>query len=125
MLVAEVVNNHGSLQIWHALGAFSLLSYLMSSAEITEKLVCPLHFSKQVHEYQSSLYFFYHAFNFIFYFTCIRVLPACMYVYHFVLFPQRPEEDVRIFGAGVIDGCKLPCGCWELNPGHLQEQQVL
>jgi hypothetical protein len=23
------------------------------------------------------------------------------------------------------DGCELPCGCWELNPGPLEEQPVL
>jgi hypothetical protein len=26
---------------------------------------------------------------------------------------------------GVTDGCELPSGCWELNPGPLEEQQVL
>jgi hypothetical protein len=26
---------------------------------------------------------------------------------------------------GVTDGCELPCGCWELNPGLLEEQPVL
>lgn len=30
--------------------------------------------------------------------------------------PSRP---------GVTEGCELPCGCWELNPGPLQEQPVL
>jgi hypothetical protein len=25
---------------------------------------------------------------------------------------------------GVADGCELPCGCWELNPGPLEEQLV-
>lgn len=26
---------------------------------------------------------------------------------------------------GVTDGCEPPWGCWELNPGSLQGQQVL
>jgi hypothetical protein len=26
---------------------------------------------------------------------------------------------------GVRDSCELPCGCWELNPGPLEEQSVL
>ena len=26
---------------------------------------------------------------------------------------------------GVIDNCELPCGCWELNLGPLEEQPVL
>jgi hypothetical protein len=25
----------------------------------------------------------------------------------------------------VSDGCEAPCGCWRLNPGTLEEQQVL
>jgi hypothetical protein len=28
-------------------------------------------------------------------------------------------------GTGVTESCELPCGCWELNPGHLEEQPVL
>jgi hypothetical protein len=24
-----------------------------------------------------------------------------------------------------MDGCELPCGCWDLNSGPLQEQSVL
>ena len=38
---------------------------------------------------------------------------------------QRPEEDIRSPGAGVVDGYEPSCGCWELNSGPLQEQQVL
>ena len=34
-------------------------------------------------------------------------------------------EDVRYPGTGVTDSCELPCGCWELNPGALEEQAVL
>jgi hypothetical protein len=26
-------------------------------------------------------------------------------------------------GSGVTDGCELPCGCWDLNSGPLQERQ--
>ena len=28
-------------------------------------------------------------------------------------------------GTGSSDSCELPCGCWELNPGPLEEQSVL
>ena len=28
-------------------------------------------------------------------------------------------------GMGVTDSCELPYGCWELNPGPLEEQPVL
>ena len=34
-------------------------------------------------------------------------------------------EGVRSPGTGVTDRCEVPCGCWELNPGSLQEQPVL
>ena len=32
---------------------------------------------------------------------------------------------VRTPGTGVTDSCELSCGCWELNPGPLEEQLVL
>jgi hypothetical protein len=44
---------------------------------------------------------------------------------HVYLFPQRLEEDIRGPGTGVVDGCELPCGCWESNLGLLEEQPVL
>jgi hypothetical protein len=34
-------------------------------------------------------------------------------------------EGVRFPETGVNDSRKLPCGCWELNPGLLEEQLVL
>jgi hypothetical protein len=34
-------------------------------------------------------------------------------------------EDVRYPRTEVTDRCKLPCGCWEPNPGPLEEQPVL
>ena len=33
-------------------------------------------------------------------------------------------EGVRSPGTGVIDSCELSYGCWELNPGPLEEQPV-
>jgi hypothetical protein len=32
---------------------------------------------------------------------------------------------VRSAGTGITDSCDLLCGCWELNPGPLEEQPVL
>ena len=32
------------------------------------------------------------------------------------------REDVRSPETGVTDRCKLPCGCWELNPGPPEDQ---
>jgi hypothetical protein len=38
----------------------------------------------------------------------------------------QPEEGGSwISWTGVEDGCELSCGCWELNQGPLQEQQML
>jgi hypothetical protein len=34
-------------------------------------------------------------------------------------------EDVRSPGTGVVDSCELPCGCWKLNLGPLEEQPML
>lgn len=33
-------------------------------------------------------------------------------------------QGVRSPGTGVTDSCELPWGCWELNPGPLEEQLV-
>jgi len=35
------------------------------------------------------------------------------------------EEDIRSSRTGVSGGCEPPHGCWELNPGPLEEQPVL
>ena len=43
---------------------------------------------------------------------CIGFLPVLMSV-------VRVSDSS---GIGVIDGCGLPCGCWELKPGLLEEQ---
>lgn len=32
---------------------------------------------------------------------------------------------VRVSDLGATDSCKLPFGCWELNPSLLEEQSVL
>ena len=31
----------------------------------------------------------------------------------------------RILKTGITDRCELPCGCWELNLGHLEEQPMI
>ena len=35
-----------------------------------------------------------------------------------MLSTDTPEDPIT-------DSCKPPCGCWELNPGPLEEQSVL
>ena len=49
--------------------------------------------------------------------TCMRTA--------WVLSSQRPEEGIRSSGTDITDSYEMPCGCWEPNPGPLQEQQVL
>jgi hypothetical protein len=44
---------------------------------------------------------------------------------HHCLAFQRPEEVTECPGTKVTDGCELPGGCWQSNPGPLQEQPVL
>lgn len=47
-------------------------------------------------------------------------------MYHIcVCYTQGSKEGTRSPGMGVTDGCELPHGCWELNPGPLEEQTVL
>lgn len=53
----------------------------------------------------------------------MAVLPACMHHTHACL--QRPEVGVRCPETGVTDGFELSVGCWELNLGSLEEQQML
>ena len=51
---------------------------------------------------------------------------ACIYVHYLCpWYPGRTEEAIGSPGVVVTDGCEPPCGCWELNPGPLLEQQVL
>jgi hypothetical protein len=42
------------------------------------------------------------------------------YLYEYTVALLR---DTRI--DPITDGCELPCGCWELNSGPLEEQSVL
>ncbi|CAO2634374.1 E3 ubiquitin-protein ligase NEDD4, partial [Lemmus lemmus] len=38
---------------------------------------------------------------------------------------DKTEEGVGSPGSEVTDGCEPPCGCWELNPGSLEEDHLL
>ena len=42
----------------------------------------------------------------------------------FVLYPRKLEEGVISSTMAVTWYCELPCGCWELNPGPLEEEPV-
>jgi hypothetical protein len=45
---------------------------------------------------------------------CMSVWQHVHHVY--VWYMYTSEERVRFPGTGIVDGCKPPCGCWELNP---------
>lgn len=36
-----------------------------------------------------------------------------------------PCEGAGSPGTGLKDSCRLPCRCWQLNPGHLEKLPVL
>ena len=54
---------------------------------------------------------------------CVNALPECMYVYHVCANAHRSER--RTSALLELDGCEPPSGCWEPNPGLLQEQPVV
>lgn len=66
---------------------------------------------------------------YVFILVCMCVLPAYMNVCVCVRVhdtchcdPEKSEEHPDALET-VTDGCELPCGCWELNLGFLQQQQ--
>lgn len=56
----------------------------------------------------------------------MSLLPACMFVQHVCAqCLWRPEEDIGSPGTVVTNECEPSHGCWEANPGPLQEQSGL
>jgi hypothetical protein len=45
------------------------------------------------------------------------------YEYFLCMYFCTPEGGIGFHGTEVIEGCKLPCGCWELNPGPVEISQ--
>ena len=72
-------------------------------------------FSDPLSHLTSPPFFLIQYFLIIYLFSCALVfcLYACLC------------EAVRSTRSGVTDSCELSCGCWELNPGPLEEQPVL
>lgn len=53
---------------------------------------------------------------YLFLFICLRLLSACMYVYHVHAWcPWRPDEGVRSSRIEFACSCEPLCGCLELN----------
>lgn len=64
-------------------------------------------------------------FYFIFIFMCISVcLCVCLYITYVQCLP-RPEEGIGSPGIGLTYCWEIPCGCWELDEGPLEEKPVL
>jgi hypothetical protein len=53
-------------------------------------------------------------------FLCMRVLLACVSAHHEPVWSlSKPEPWIP--WSGVMHGCELPCGPWELHPDSLQQ----
>lgn len=50
---------------------------------------------------------------------CMAELYAYVYALH------EAKKGIRSFGTGIRCGYQSLCGCWELNLGLFQEQQLL
>ena len=48
-----------------------------------------------------------------------------MSVHHVFAAPTEARRGHQILWSGIMDGCELLYGCWELNLGFLEEQPVL
>lgn len=56
---------------------------------------------------------------------CISALLAYMFMPCVCAwYPWNPGEGAGYPGTRVIDGCELPCGCWGLKPGLLQQATI-
>lgn len=57
---------------------------------------------------------------------CMSILSTGPHAYHIrVWCPHLPEKGMECSAAGVIAGCELLCGRWEMNPGCLYDGQVV
>jgi hypothetical protein len=80
----------------------------------------PIFFLKFKNYYFITVNYYYY--YYYYYFTCIGPLPACICTTFICLVPS---EGVKPPDTGVTYSCELPCWCWELNIGPLEEQPVL
>jgi len=99
-------------------------TYLGQPHTCTDKLPIPV-FQAQVYRgpsVQASTLIFKRKYQFSFEMPAalwgLSTLPSCLF-----LSSDTPEEGIR--SHWIPDGCKPPCGCWELNSGPLEEQSVL
>jgi hypothetical protein len=48
-----------------------------------------------------------------------------VYFMYVSVLPLSSDTQQKAALDPITDGCELPCGCWELNSGTLEEQSVL
>lgn len=111
---------------------FSLLCYLEAwtreQCSSTFRMSLLILFVVVVNNHRNSLTYIFMVFFYCdsFHYICLGAFLACVYEYHMcALCCQRSEKGIWSFGTWVVDGCDLSCGCWESNPGNLEEQLVL
>jgi hypothetical protein len=59
-----------------------------------------------------------------YFFVFIGILPACLSMRH-VGGHTEARRGCQIPWDSNYRRCELPCGCWELNSGLIEEQQML
>lgn len=52
--------------------------------------------------------------------VCVHVYITCVQEEF-----EKVKANIRSLWTGVSNGCEALCGCWEYDPGPLQEQEVL
>ena len=53
------------------------------------------------------------------------ILPNSISAQHICGVHTEVSREHQIPWTWITDGCESPCGCWDLNPGPLEEQPVL
>lgn len=54
-----------------------------------------------------------------------NVMCMCVFAYVYVFLSCALGSGIRSHGTEITDNCEVLCGCYELNPGLLQGQQML
>lgn len=62
--------------------------------------------------------------NVYFYVVCMDVLTLYVCALYKCQVPMEARREHQLPLEQELNGCEVPCGCWGLNPGHLQEQLV-
>ena len=58
-------------------------------------------------------------------FVSLNFVLFCLKIYLFYVHCCCLQTHLKRASDPIRDGCQLPCGCWDLNSGPLEEQSVL